>query len=385
MNVVDRSAPRAAAAPRMKRSFFGLAGGPQPAASESERRLLDIWERVLGVEGIGVEDDYFNLGGDSFMAVTLLGEVERIFGLSPPMTILLDCPTIRLLARCLDGPASVPSVEGLTVQPGPAVERPLVAIRAEGNRPPLIFIHAAKGNILFAAELLPHLAADQPLYAVQARGLEAGEAPHDRFETMAADYVAAIRRHWPRGPYHLAGLCIGCLTALEMARILRSAGEEVPVLALVDPDDHPSIVPWLYWRDPGAPGARLARPLLRGLRALRRQWRNAFYDAERGRTVPSLTAAETRRQTAIRKGFVAAVRDYRPRPYDGPLTLYTSSERRATLGHPARGWPSFAPRARLVELGRWHHDLFSEQLTQLGRHIQGQMDSAAESRGRKTA
>jgi thioesterase domain-containing protein len=360
----------------MKRAFFGLLGDPQPAAGASERRLLEIWERVLGVEGIGVEDDYFSLGGDSFLAVALLGEIERVFGQSPPMTILLDCPNIRLLARRLDGSADSPSDQGPTAAPQLAVERPLVAIRAEGDRPPLIFVHAAKGNILFAAEFLPHLAPDQPLYALQARGLEPGEKPHHRFETMAADYVAAIRRMQPHGPYHLAGLCIGCLTALEIARILRAAGEEVPVLALVDPDDHPSVVPWLHWRDPDALQARMSRPLLRALRALRRQWRNVAFDAERGRLLPALTVEEARRQAAIRKGFIAAVAVYRPRPYDGPLTLYTSAERRATLGNPARGWPAFAPRTRLVEFGRWHHDLLSEHRARLGREIQALMDGA---------
>jgi len=356
---------RASPESRLKRSHFGLETGAVDAATPSEVRLLAVWQEVLGIEGLGVEDDFFRLGGDSFQAVTLFGEIERAFGQSLPLPTLLDYPTVRQLAGYLDG-----SRKHL-------VDKPLVALKTDGWRTPIFFVHAIKGHVLFVARLAPHLAADQPVYALQARGLEPGETPHDRFDVMGRDYVAAIRRVQLRGPYHLAGYCAGSLTALEMARQLRAAGEEVDVLALIDPEDHPSVVPWLYWRNPDTLRVRVFQPLLRLKIAIRRLFRRTFHDYEPGRRW-RYTAGP--RELAIRRGIMAALKTYRPLHYAGPLTIFTTQERRASLGNPTRGWPRIAPQAVLIELGRWHTEIFNEKLPLLGQELQRVVDEAASRR-----
>src|SRR5512143_307891 len=115
---------------RLKRAHFGLRTPFVPPASEMERRLKDIWEAVLDIDGLGVEDDYFDLGGESLAAVTIFAELESQFGEMPPLSILLDCPTIRLLAAELDK-------LGVKV-----ANSPLLAVKAEGSRPPLFYTHA---------------------------------------------------------------------------------------------------------------------------------------------------------------------------------------------------------------------------------------------------
>ena len=115
----------------------------------------------------------------------------------------------RLLARRLEGsaaPAAAPSAPVVTVpRPTPvirreAVQRPLIAIRAEGSLPPLFFTHTILGDVVFVRQFLPYLPPEQPLYAIQARGLEGEDAPHNDFEEMAADFVKLIRRVQPAGP-----------------------------------------------------------------------------------------------------------------------------------------------------------------------------------------
>jgi len=87
---------------RLKREHFRLADAAIPPASDMEESLLEIWERVLDVEGLGVQDDFFELGGESLAAVTLFTEMERVLGHVPPLSTLLEYPTIRLLAGRLD-------------------------------------------------------------------------------------------------------------------------------------------------------------------------------------------------------------------------------------------------------------------------------------------
>src|SRR5262249_23077567 len=110
----------------------------------------------------------------------------------------------------------------------------LVAIRSSGSRPPLFCIHAAGANILIYRPLANHLSADQPIYALQAVGLDGVTPPLTQVEEMAAHYIKEIRTLQPKGPYHLLGGSFGGLVAFEMAQQLNTQGEQVAMLALLD-------------------------------------------------------------------------------------------------------------------------------------------------------
>jgi thioesterase domain-containing protein/acyl carrier protein len=338
---------------------FALRSNHEPAVGEIEERLLALWQAALDIEGLGVLDDFFELGGDSLMAVRLFAEIEATFGASPPASILLECPTVRLLARHLDGQ-----------QLGDA-STPLVAIREQGARPPLYVAHAASGNVLFVRELLPYLDREQPLYGIQARGLRAGETPHDRFAGMAADYLAAIRKLQPRGPYRLAGYCIGSLIAFEMARQLRAAGEEVGLLVMIDPDINPAGAPWLYWRNPDLPQVMVLRELARAGRAARRRL-GAAWQILRSRPRPGRQdqlAADTAGTPAIRAALRRALKSYRPLPYDGDITIFASTDVSRQLGKTNVGWAAMARRVDVIELAARHWHVFSKDLPNLGRRL----------------
>src|SRR6516164_5434041 len=121
-----------------ERGQFGLAEPAVPPATEGEQRLLEIWQEVLDIRGLGVEDDYFELGGDSLVGLILFGEVESSFGQALPVSVLLDCPTVRLLAARLDEGAAptAPAPAAEVSAPAAATPVPAVAIRREAVQRP---------------------------------------------------------------------------------------------------------------------------------------------------------------------------------------------------------------------------------------------------------
>jgi thioesterase domain-containing protein len=186
-----------------------------------ELRLAGVWEDLLGVRSVGVRDDFFALGGHSLAALRLLATVERLTGRRLPMVALLAAPTVEHLARALRADALPASGS-------------LVPLQSAGDGRPLFFVHAAGGNAVSYASLARHLGAGQPFHALQSRGLEGDEPPHECVEEMAADYLAELRAVQAEGPYRLGGWSMGGLVAFEMARLLSEDGEAVELLALVD-------------------------------------------------------------------------------------------------------------------------------------------------------
>jgi thioesterase domain-containing protein len=368
-----RETQRSGDTPRFRREHFKPTTAYAPPASELEHQLTALWEAALNVEGLGVEDIFFEVGGESFAAVTLFTEMERFLGRMPPLSILLDYPTIRGLAGFLQE-ASAAKAGALTiagpvnpgpVNPGPVNPGLVSPVRAHGKRPlPLFSTHAAHGNVLFVRRLLPHIGAEQRLYAVRARGMREGEAPHQSFADMAADYVAEIRRVQPAGPYLLTGHCIGGLIAFEMAQHLTALGEDVAAIVMIDPEYHPNAVPWLYWREPSALGTRLRLQLLRPAWLVKRHLLR-LADRLAGRRVldrPMETGDNRARQQKVIAGLKAAQRAYRPKRYEGRVVILCSHERRRYLGNKAIGWRSFAPQVELVEIDGSHDQIFYASL-----------------------
>ena len=202
--------------------------GNRPPPNAIERRVVSCFEEVLGVHPVAAEDDFFALGGHSLLAVSLLAELERVARRRLPLSIVFEAPTPRLLAAQLGSDTPLSHWDNL------------VPLKPHGSRPPLFVVAAGDGNIIGFAPLARHLSAEQPLYVLQPSGLD-GRHPLDRgIEAMADRYLAALRKVQPHGPYLLAGRCNGATVAFEMAQRLRSAGEEVPLLAALDSDPPPA-------------------------------------------------------------------------------------------------------------------------------------------------
>jgi len=191
------------------------------ARNETEKRLTKLWEELLGVAPIGTRKNYFDLGGNSLLAVRLFARIEREFHVNLPLATLFEAQTIEQLADVLDNKGE----EGWS---------PLVTIQPAGSRPPFFCIHGGGGSVLIYRALSQHLGADQPFYGLESQGLDGRRPLLTRIEDMAELYVKKLRRVQPHGPYFLGGYCMGGTVALEMAQRLTAQGEEVALLALFD-------------------------------------------------------------------------------------------------------------------------------------------------------
>ena len=187
-----------------------------------ETRLCSIWQQVLGIDLVTVDQNFFDLGGESSLAVQMFARVEDAFGVKLPLATLYEAPTITELAAILRDDFSH---EGWS---------PLVEIQPNGSRPPFFCVHPHGGNVLIYRELAKQLGADQPFFGLQSQGMDGEQQPLATIEEMATLYLREIRKARPHGPYFLGGYCMGGAVAYELACQLSAAGENVALLALFD-------------------------------------------------------------------------------------------------------------------------------------------------------
>ncbi len=192
------------------------------AGDTAIHQLTVIWQDLLGVPSITPDQNYFDLGGDSSLAVQMFATIEKVFGIKLPLATLYDAPTIAELAALLES------------EPSPTHWTSLVAIQPGGSRPPLFLFHGAGGNVLSFRDLARRLGSDQPVYGLQSQGLDGKSPLLMKIEDMAALYIQEIRTVQKHGPYFLGGYCMGGTLAYETARQLTDAGEEIALLALFD-------------------------------------------------------------------------------------------------------------------------------------------------------
>ena len=186
-----------------------------------EFALAAIWADVLNVDRVGIDDSFFDLGGDSLLSVALLSRVLARFPATPPsLAGLLQAPTVAQFAKIVS-------------QDGAPVDIVVKVREGKRGRPPFFCIPGAGGNILSLQPLALAMPDDVPFYCLQAKGLD-GSPPFGTVEDTARCYMERIRRIQPAGPYHLGGGCYGGLVAFETARLLEAEGESVHLLALID-------------------------------------------------------------------------------------------------------------------------------------------------------
>ncbi len=189
----------------------------------AEEKMLVIWQEALGRQGIGVLDNFFDIGGHSLLAARMMTEIEGQFKVPIPLVTLLEKPTIRELAETITSSGWKPSWKSV------------VNLKSGGSHAPLFLIHAVGGDILSYRRLVIHLREDdRPIYGVRSQGLGGIAEPIRRVEDMAAFYLKEMREIQPNGPYYLGGYSFGGTVAYEMAQQLVAAGEKVALLAMFD-------------------------------------------------------------------------------------------------------------------------------------------------------
>ncbi|WP_405686737.1 amino acid adenylation domain-containing protein [Streptomyces sp. NBC_00057] len=197
------------------------AGAVRKAArSPREEILCGLFAEALGVAGVGVDDNFFELGGHSLLATRLTSRIRTLLGAEVGVRDLFRSPTVAELAERMDGGTGGTDV--------------LLPLRKAGDRPPLFCVHPVAGLSWRYSALLRHLPSDIPLYGLQARGLDGGEALPESLDVMVKDYIEHLRHVQPEGPYHLAGWSLGGTIAQAIAAELAVQGDEVGLLAILD-------------------------------------------------------------------------------------------------------------------------------------------------------
>ncbi|MBL4576124.1 MAG: amino acid adenylation domain-containing protein, partial [Opitutaceae bacterium] len=198
-------------------------GAFQAPQGESEQKLARILQSLLGIAQIGRDDNFFDVGGHSLMAVSLFNEIEQVFGIRLQLATLFRSGSVRQLAIELESDGKQPEEWSS-----------LVPIQPQGSKPRFFCVHGAGGNVLFYRILSQKLGNDYPFYGLESQGQDARTRPLASIEEMARRYVEDIKSIQPTGPYHLGGYCLGGTIAYEMAQILQKEGEDVALLALLD-------------------------------------------------------------------------------------------------------------------------------------------------------
>ncbi|MBO1417283.1 amino acid adenylation domain-containing protein, partial [Streptomyces sp. FH025] len=327
--VDTRALPDPGAAP-------AAAQGPErPPRTPAEEVIAAVFGEILGLEQVGVDGDFFALGGDSLRSVQIVSRAAKA-GLTLSLADVFTHKTVAALAAAARPAAVAPAVVAPaavlpvtvpaagTAELPPAMLEPVLPIRPGGGAEPLFCVHGGVGFGLPYAELAPHLDPERPLYALQSEGIAAPAGQWQKplgVGELAQTYLERIRRVQPQGPYHLLGWSFGGLVAHEIAVRLRAAGERVAFLAALD----------VYPVRPGDPNPT------------DEEIRTAFlsHHAAGG----GIDEGELARLMTVMRHHTDIAREFTPGLFDGPMLLFVADDE-----------PQGAPGAELADRWREHLD-----------------------------
>jgi thioesterase domain-containing protein len=354
------------------------AAPPSPAylapQSTLEKAIADIWGEVLRCDRVGRSANFFALGGNSISALRVLARVRERLGAHLPLSTMFEGPTVAEQAASIE--AERLRSTGTATDESKAIL--LLPVVPGCEAMPLFAAYGLSRYRVLAERLGP----EQPVYGLLVEGeieVVRGHGTPIGVEELARRYVIAARRIQPTGPYQLLGFSFGGRVALEMAHQLRSAGEDVALVAAVD-----TFMPgaarrrWLTWL-----AFHLSKVVEHGLGYATRRVRRRF-----GRDPsPNSEAARMRHHEATYRSRSRV--KHRPEPYEGKVVLFRASESSfAAHTHvdPFLGWGGLARGELVVEdiPGR-HNDMpyapaIDEIAARLRPHLAGRVGKSPSGR-----
>lgn len=204
-------------------SANALRRGPR---TPQEEIVCSIFAELLGMPRVGIDDNFFEAGGHSLLAVRLISRLRSTLGVQISIRTLFEAPTVALLIQRFDSDTFGDPLDVL------------LPLRPRGDSAPLFCVHPIGGLSWSYAGLMPQLPSTYPIYGLQARGINGPASLPPTLEEMTADYVMQIREIQPKGPYHLIGWSFGGLVAFAAATQLQREGEEIGLLSLLDTYPH---------------------------------------------------------------------------------------------------------------------------------------------------
>ena len=370
---------------------------PLEQASALDRDLLDLWRRMLNLDSIELDDDFFESGGDSLLAMQMLVEFSKMIGREVPESMLFGHATVRQLAR---GVVDLDSTKAT----------PTIHIHPEGGRPPLFFFHGDyTGRGFYTRRLARLLGPDQPFVSVAPHGLGRESIPHS-FEHMAAERLPLILSTQHRDPYRLGGYCSGGMVALEVARLLIASGRCVDLVIMIDSptlnlrptvrmlhrgitkvmhilsDDPEEVLPWLasardaVWRFltrfERMSIASLTRHLAEARRKLHREV-SVFFGAIGNSTsvgrvkvksgATKLAEELKARDRELNRTYTRLFRHYFPRKIEVPIIYFSAS-------YSGRPWRNVSPTVERVGVPGGHVGCITDDIEVLAEHLRHRLE-----------
>jgi amino acid adenylation domain-containing protein len=292
-----------------------------------EVTLLHIWTEILETENLGIEDNFFEFGGHSLLAVRLLNQVEKHFHRKLSLAAFFQEPTIEGLAKLLSQ---------TSYQISPVT---LVPLQPKGDKSPFYCVHAIGGSVACYWQLSRCLKPERPFYGLQSPQLSDSELSFSSLEEMAQFYLAEIIARQPQGPYYLGGWSFGGLIAYEMARQLQARQQEVASLILLDTFapvlsstvldlDSSQLMAFFATHLGGSlkPNDYLSHEKLRQIPA-EEQLEYVFAWAVQHHLLPeNLDSWQFKQLFLVFKNNLQLARQYRSLPYTGKIELFLANE-----------------------------------------------------------
>jgi thioesterase domain-containing protein/acyl carrier protein len=350
-----------------------------PPETKLEREVAEIWEELLQVSPIGIQTDFFDLGGDSLALVSLFAVIEAQYG-------------VRLTGEVLSGGLTVAGLADLLARDEPRQSKtdPIVALQPLGHQPPFFCVHGIAGDVVHLHRLAIHMGANRPFYAFR----QPPDLPRtESINQLAAHYVAAMLMRQSTGPFYLGGHSFGAIVAYEMALQLVRQGHEIGLLAIID-QRRPawqltarkalSVLPQIFMDMPGRVRDELARvPSAERVRHIQRtvlRWlKMALGQSPDALSKFGLDRSETE-LTSIFDANLRALRAYQPSPLPAPITLFRASVQ--ALSHLALdstlGWSDLSEaEVRVHKVPGNHGSITTEPLVRnLASLLSSELDAA---------
>ena len=347
--------------------------------------LLELWRKLLKSEQLGIDDDFFEKGGDSLLAVQMLLELEQQTGHRLPETVLPEVTTIRHLVTLIN--------KRLCRQ-----AQPLTWVQRGNGGPSFFFFHGDyDAGGYYTRRLADQLGPEVPLVAIAPHGL-GGEAVPRSIEEMATERLPLLLEAQPIGPFRLGGHCSGGSVAFEVARLLRAAGREVDLVVVIDaPLSRVRFLMRVFeWGMIGARRLGLRTGEKRFTRAMLRFWTFSALRADQqrsrlggllaralggwsarmpaaigGRPLAAPARATGAKRSAskrlpIKRAHEESLASYQPQRLDVPC-LYFSAD------FDGRAWKGICPDAHIIDVPGGHLGCITTQIGVLAGHLRSRL------------
>ena len=363
---------------------------------QREERLLEYFATLLA-ETMGMEPDDLDLiqplntlGLDSLMAIELRNKLETQLKVSLPMALFMESPSVSRLAEYVteaiggetgktpvsdetmasSAESVLPSVSLLPKSGSAADWSPIVRLQVGADRLPIFLFHPAGGSVYCYHALINHLEEDVPVYAMQGRGLENGQAPHASWDEMVSEQTDAILSLQDEGPYHLAGWSTGGVLAYAVAEKLHAAGASIgsivmfdsrtPKYTEIDPDDDVQVLKLIdLYRRFGADEHSVSRKELARLNSDERLQLILERARQAGLAGTDISVGQMRQFLDAAKANLRALLSYTPQPSELPVVQFRAVHDSIEDGLHL-GWQEVVPQTLSVQVvAAGHYDIMT--------------------------